>query len=855
LAPHPVPDIKQQPPKGEPMRLKLPVKRLALTLAGIFFVLYYSVLIFSAKPEAIRTDIVRSIETASNGQFQSTRFRLLHFPVLQTEFFNVELRAQEPSAFTFKAKRMKFHFSFWAFFFAKAEISKISIDGGEFHIPMPSRTMIDNLDIQNIRLRARWKSSKRQATLSGEGDLEGVRKSLSGKGVIGNLDFKTKNWMQIFGDGNLALKNFPAAQFQYVFLKERNVLLKEGNLSGEVHLSKKVQESLVRLEGKGNLGKLIYEVQDDASRLTSPEVNLQGEAQMDWNPAEEMVLIKRASIDSPLGKFESSGKIFLATRELKDMRISLAGLLLESLPQYYLPFKEAVPFNFGFSGRSDLEMSMEGTLDHLKMNANWDLTPSLLTYGSYFSKPKDMPLTLIFDCLLQDGFLLSGDFSLRVQDAGLKGALTNLDLRTGKGQFNLLTNKFKLQNWAALLPPFQGYNLEGQIKILANLEGNLLQRPKEVKSMVNMTLDNVSLAKGEHQLRNLYMTLDYSPISLEIKEGRIQSEEGQPLFFNVMVYDPLIQPKAKVNFSSQKIDAAKILSATEVLVQDWLPKRFLKRVLRARHTLARFVPAGQTLDELSAELEMKDNQLLMHKLHFNLYGGDTRIKGKWDLARDSDASYKMQAEIDHLNLARLPIQSGQKESLHGNLFLKGDFEGRHWGEKEWKQALLGTGALSITNGEFNTFSILGAVADIQGFALLMPSAPETTTFDDLQAAFEIKEGKVITEKATFLSRDFKASADGEVSLDGLMNYRLDVFLSYTLAQDILEPLLENSSESSEDSFGPIPLLLSGTLSQPELETDPSKLAELKDNLSKKKVQKVLRNFLPEETLFNRLNNS
>lgn len=831
------------------MPLKTFLNRVVPALVAVFLIVYYSISFISAKPQAIQTDLVRSFESASNGQFQFSRFRLIHFPTLQTEFSDVELQAKDPSVFTFKAKRMRLHFSFWAFLLAKAEISKISIDGGELHIPMPTRTMIDNLDIQNIRLRGRWKQSARQATLTGEGDLEGVSKSLSWKGVIGNVDLKSKNWQPVFAEGDFFLKSFPAAQFHYAFFKERNVSLKEGNLSGQVHFHKSAQDPKALIQAKGDFSKLVYEVQDDANRLTSPSMDLHGETEMEWNTAEELLLVRRTSILSPLGKFTSSGKVFLATRELKDMRVTLSELLLESLPQYYLPFKEAVPFNFGFSGRSDLEMSMEGTLDHLRINANWDLSPSLLSYGSYFSKPKDMPLNLTFDYLLQDGYLLSGDFSIRLQDAGLKGALTNLDLRTGKGQLNLLTNKFKLQNWAALLPPFEGYLLEGQIKILANLEGNLLQRPKEVKSMVNMTLDDVSLSKGDNHLRNIYLTLDYSPISLEIKEGRIQTDEGQPLFFNVMVYDPLISPKAKVGFSSQKIDAIKVLAATESIAQDWLPKPFLKRLQRARQTLSRLVPQGQTLEELAAELETKDDQLWMQKLNFNVYDGSVRLKGKWDLSPQSDASYEMQAEMDRLNLARLSVQAGKEESLRGNLFLKGEFKGRGWGNPDWESSLTGNGALSITNGEFSTFSILGAVADIQGFSILMPSAPDMTSFDDLQAEFKIEKAKVITEKVTLLARDFKAAADGEVSLDGLMNYQVNVFLSYSLARDILEPLMENPSSESENSFGPIPLLLSGTLEQPELETDPSKLAELKDNLAKKKVQKVLRNFLPEDALF------
>lgn len=853
LAPHPQAVIKEKP--GKPMPSRIAPKYFLFAFLALFFVGYYTTLIISAKPKAIETDLVRSFEAATEGKFQFSRFRLFYFPVLQTEFSGVDLEAHDPMDFTFKAKRIKFYFSFWAFLFGRAEVSKIVIDGGELHLPAPSPMMIDNLDIHNLRLRIRLNTRRREAVLHGQGDLEGIRRSLSGKAKIAMPDFKKGNWAQTSVNGDIVLKNFPAAQFQYDIFKERNITLKEGVMGATLHFYKDRGNEWLQVQGKSEIAGLVYEVQDDANRLLSPQMNIAAEADVDWSRAEKKIFIKRSLLTLPFAKAQLAGTALLASREVKDMRLIISEVMLESIPQYYLPFKEAIPFNFGFSGRSDLEMALEGNWDNLALHANWDLTPSLLTYAGYFAKPKETPLNLIFDCVLTEGHELTGDFSLKIEEVGLKGAITKLNLKTGQGQLNMMTNKFKLEKWKQFLPPFEGYALEGNIKILANLDGNLLQRPEEVKSMVNMTLEDVTLSRGEDSLRNLSMALDYSPLSIEIKKGKIQTQE-EPFLFEFKVYDPATNPKAKAHFESEKIDGAKLLATLESLFKDWLPKRVLKRLQRARQTVAFLVPPGQLMESLKADVEIKEKLFLLHELQFRAYEGGIKLKGQWDFTTPL-APYQLQSEIDRLNLARLFSQDKNKKLVHGNLFLKGEFSGNQWGEPGWKEALTGQGTVSVTNGEFNTFSILESVADIQGFAILMPSAPETTTFSDLQAKFKIGEGKILTENATILSRDFKASADGHVSLDGLLNYRLNVFLSYGLARDILEPIMgnENPTESSEDSFGPIPLLLSGSLERPELETDPSKLAELKDNLSKKKVQKVFRNFLPEEALFKRLKSS
>ena len=113
--------------------------------------------------------------------------------------------------------------------------------------------------------------------------------------------------------------------------------------------------------------------------------------------------------------------------------------------------------NTGFSGQSNLDLSLNGTLDHLSIHANWDLTPTLLTYARFFSKPKDIPLNVDLDLLLKDQEILSGDFSVRLKDTTLKGNLKGFDLASREGQWNFITNKFSLASWEPMIPPFENY--------------------------------------------------------------------------------------------------------------------------------------------------------------------------------------------------------------------------------------------------------------------------------------------------------------------------------------------------------------------------------------------------------------
>ncbi len=113
----------------------------------------------------------------------------------------------------------------------------------------------------------------------------------------------------------------------------------------------------------------------------------------------------------------------------------------------------------------------------------------------------------------------------------------------------------------------------------------------------------------------------------------------------------------------------------------------------------------------------------------------------------------------------------------------------------------------------------------------------------------------MTEKLLLLGRGLITKANGESSLDGILNYRLDVFLRAPLADDLLTRLLGSSSTGEDTPLGPIPFLVTGPLAKPELKPDPNLLAEFQDNLARKKTQKIFRHFLPEDLFFERRKSS
>lgn len=823
-------------------------------LIGVFAVLlialYYALLITLSKPAVIEKELVRTVESMTGGKFQSQGFKLSYFPTLQSEFSGASLLIPGAGELAFRAEKVNFRFGFLAILLKRANLTSIEIEEGSVHVSLVPAGFARSVDINHLKLKARLLRSFSRIQLQWQGDLEGIQKSFSGKSIIGIGNPGKPDWKDISIGGDVNLKEFPLTYLKGSFLDAQHIQIKEGLANGQFHLQKEAQDPWVFAKGRAQLINFIYEIQTDTDRALSPAVNTDLDLEFGCQPLEQQFSLMKSVLTMPFGKVQVSGRYLANSREIKEMRFTFSDLMLELFPQYYLPFREAVPFNLGFSGKSNLEMTTEGSLDKLSFHGNWDLSTTFLSYADFFSKPKDIPCNLGFDLLLKNNEILAGDFSLKLNDAGFKGALANYNIRKGEGDLNIISNKFLLERWLPLLPALSGYGLSGEIKLLANFSGNLFDHPQDVKMMLNVIVEKGQLSKGADSLNGIYFAMDYSPISLEVKQGQVLAGKS-PLFFNMTVFDPKTQPLLKMNLHSDQADLTKLLNAADNLGGKLIPSEAGKMVRQLKPLTQLMLPEGQTVNNFQMDLEMKANEITVNDLKGQAYDGDFHAVGKVTPGA-ADKLYAGELGIDHLSLAKFFDRNPSVPNLmHGNFFLKSSFQGKSLDPEHWRETFSGSGIVSMTNGEFNSFSVMNTLSGVSGLAALAAKAVDVTGFDDFQADFKAENGKFTSEKISMISSEIKAEGSGEISFDGILNYRINAYLSVPAIKDVLGPDFGGSSESQGDYLGPIPMLLSGEAHQPELKTDPSGIAEFTENFAKKKTQKVLRTFLPEDLLFKR----
>ena len=822
-------------------------------IAGLilFFVGYYTFLGVTLKPELLERQLVQRIEKSTGGTLSFDTFTFSFFPFVAPEMEAVELVMPGEEKTVLKAKKVQFVFDFFAFLFRRGSLAKIDIDDASAFLTFSQDSFLTSLRLENAQIRLRSIRPFAPMEIHFESNLEGVEKGLIGDFSIVTDNIDEWNWDSIVFDGNLAVKGPALPEMQKKF-RRSFAKYRKGNWSASIQLHKKSGEDNIQISGTTKLDQFVYEVQKEANFLISPPIDASVVWDLDWSPVSEEIFLKKSTLLTPIGNLYSSGRFLLGTGEFRNVVFRISSVVLESIPQYYIPLKDALPFNFGFSGKSDLEMSLDGTLSHLSLHANWDLTESLLAYAHFFSKPKETPMNLVFDFLVKDKSVLTGDFSLKLQNAIMKGTLTDINFETGNAQLNLITNKFELSGWEKLIPPFEPYKIGGELKILANLDGNFQEEQVDTKRMLNVSLKKGSLSRGSGTgVENLEFSFDYGAVALELKQASFEIGSS-PVSLELEIYSPFVKPSAKIKVSSPKLNPREVLTSVKNLDAGWIPENLQSEMDHWAESAAIYFPEGYPLEDLVAEVEYKQNRWNIPSLQFESYGGWAKLQGELDFTSKDSPAYLLDLEMDRFSFARFFNRNADEgtKALDGNLYLTATVRGEGPFD-EWRDVLQGGGMFAITNGEFHSFDILGRISEINGFEALKDFVPGKTAFDDIRSWFVIEGGKLVTEKLLLFSEDLSVVANGELGLDGVLNYSLDAFLAMPLAERILKPETQRNEIDPNQKFGPIALLLSGELANPNLVPNPALLPKLQEDLQQQKTQKVFRSFLPEDFLFER----
>jgi hypothetical protein len=510
-----------------------------------------------------------------------------------------------------------------------------------------------------------------------------------------------------------------------------------------------------------------------------------------------------------------------------------------------------LPTEVGFSGESEFVLSLQGTWDYLSLHGSWDLTPAVLTYGKFFSKPKDFPMGITCDLILKAGSFLSGDFSVRIHETTTKGALVGLDPKTGIGELTLLTNKFALKGWETLLTPFAGYEISGFAKILTHWKG-VLNEINKTDKMLNLTLEDAALVSSTGRgIRGVKALLDMSSLSLRLKDTSFEIG-GSPVQVEAEIYNLRENPQGGVQITSARLDPFALLDNLKALTplfplqgSPGYPnlEKARARLAKMEKTLQRFFPNALVLEEVWLDLKVGPGKLALENLSFQALEGNFRLRGQTEWPSEKP-NFWLEAELDKMSLARYFEGIGRPEKiLEGNLFFKGRFQGQGLKSDEISENLTGEGTLAIANGDWRSLDLMGPLGKLDVFQRggatppLLPAMP-STPFHDLKAGWRFGKGKFDTDDFLLNSEYLWVEGRGNLTLEGIFNSRLEVYLSKPLTAQVLDSWGMREKQEGRQ-LGPLPFLLLGKFSQAEVRADDQRMKTFLEAVRARKFRKIL----------------
>jgi hypothetical protein len=394
--------------------------------------------------------------------------------------------------------------------------------------------------------------------------------------------------------------------------------------------------------------------------------------------------------------------------------------------------------------------------------------------------------------------------------------------------------------------------MDGSVKVLTNFSGNLNQ-PEQMQIMVNATLENVTALHRQNGtgIQNLFAFVDYGIVALKLRQIRFEVQDS-PVAMSVIVYNHAGVPIVKGKVSSPHFLPLGFLTGVENLAAQWVPASWTEGMRKVGQRLQRFFPNGEAVKNLSAEFSCEKNRCRFPRLEMEVYDGWVNHKGVIDFS-SIPVSYDFDSEWNHLNLARLSaLWWPDQRVLEGNLFSKFSLAGKGLGDRFESASLQGGGTLSITDGDWLTLPMLGVLAktdELKGLAEFLPSSG-SSPFSDIHASFLARNEKIRTDDFVLLSENFSIKGSGEMTFEGVLNARGEVYLPAEPSEKVLKALFPGFQVAvSDQRLGPIPILLSGYFDRPEIQIDPALWPAFTERLLAEDPREALTNFLPEDFFF------
>lgn len=540
---------------------------------------------------------------------------------------------------------------------------------------------------------------------------------------------------------------------------------------------------------------------------------------------------------------------------------------------------ENMPQGTDFSGVSRFDLFIEGNYFKQNLIGNIDFTGNEFMHTNMYKKQKDFPCVVEMN-LVADAFKsLSGAFDLRFGTMTVKGDVQHFDLETISGDISLHSNKFVLDPFSEQIFPDYKYFASGKAKIFCNVRGNFLDLPNS-KFKVDVTLEDVSIAQDLLQVHDLNGAFALDSHTFEVKDFSLavhqstfkgwmkvdEYKEKPILNFDLysercdldslfLAYDALVTHKADndvvaeaddIHIQEAKTIEVSLPDSAQKEIRDFSEEGELSLGGKSEQNaytqtsgegafyVEHLTYLGTPFKEFKGVLQMREGVTHLTNCSVQGFDGTIVLDSQLDFSKNV-IPFSGVATLSGIDLDKVYLFAqgpGTESLVEGVLSGSLTVSGAGFTLPELEKSLTGTGTVIVTDGELKSIDILKAVSTAKQFLGLGSQAYGGTRFRDIEANFNLLNGKLVTDDISLVSDDLSLKAAGSLSLRGDLDLALDVLLGDPL-------VLSVSGDEKDDQMITIPIKISGTVEKPRYSVAGAVVRKIVDQLIQKGLSSLL----------------
>ncbi len=472
-----------------------------------------------------------------------------------------------------------------------------------------------------------------------------------------------------------------------------------------------------------------------------------------------------------------------------------------------------MPEELSMSGPLTVELRAVGTLAELQAEAEVDTSGAAVTYGSAFSKARDVRMAVAVEAQRYSDMIAIRKLDMEAAGARITGQGTIGVGENASYKVALTGSGVGLSGWDRMFPALEGMRLSGKTDVDLSASG---ARGGGAPVLTGtLALDGAGVRRaGMPAVEGLSTTVTFTQKSITMAPADFKLA-GSPARLSARV-DDLDDPALRCSLTAAELyPAAFGAGAVRPRRKEVIRGLELDGILRQGESGARF--AGQVRSvsgtlrnydyrELNASVRYQDGRATLAPMSLQAYGGALSGSGHYDITDADNPRFAMDLEGTDIRLGDLvTAQTGGAEGVvEGLLDLSVSVAGSG---KEWvsiRNALNGNGSFGLRDGAIKDVNlaegVLQGITGVPGLSSLLsedlrrdyPGLFTTgdTHFEDLRAGFRMVAGRMITDDVVLKATDYIVRGKGSIGLD----QSVDVAAEFIAGDGLNQALMKKVGE-------------------------------------------------------------